>query len=58
MVRVDFLMDTDDGDKVYTNELNTIPGSLSFYLFAPAGLPYESCSTRLIDLAFKRQRQR
>ena len=58
VVRVDFLMDTDDGDKVYINELNTIPGSLSFYLFAPAGLPYEELLDRLIDLAFKRQRQR
>ena len=44
--------------KVYINELNTIPGSLSFYLFAPAGLPYEELLDRLIDLAFKRQRQR
>ena len=44
--------------QVYINELNTIPGSLSFYLFAPAGLPYEELLDRLIDLAFKRQRQR
>ena len=58
VVRIDFILDTDDGDKVYINELNTIPGSLSFYLFAPDGLPYEQLLDRLVELAFKRQRER
>lgn len=31
VVRVDFLMDSDG--KLYVNEVNTIPGSLAFYLF-------------------------
>ncbi len=31
--RIDFLVDADDGDKLYLNEINTIPGSLAFYLF-------------------------
>lgn len=58
VTRVDFLIDEDENDKVYINELNTIPGSLSFYLFAPTGLPYDELLDRLIELAFKRQRQR
>ena len=32
VVRVDFIYDKDKG-KLYVNELNTIPGSLAFYLF-------------------------
>lgn len=35
MVRVDFLL---DGDKVHVNEVNTIPGSLSLYLWQAAGV--------------------
>ena len=59
VVRVDFLLDTAGGEGVpYVNELNTLPGSLSYYLFAPAGLPYPELLDRLIDLAFKRQRER
>lgn len=58
VVRIDFLMDTADGDRVYVNEINTIPGSLSFYLWEPAGLPYDKLIDRLINIAFKRQRSR
>lgn len=32
VVRVDFLMDEDEN--IYVNEVNTIPGSLAFYLFS------------------------
>lgn len=31
--RIDFLVDEEDDNKLYLNELNTIPGSLAFYLF-------------------------
>jgi len=59
VVRCDFLVDMDEaGGTVYLNEVNTIPGSLSYYLFAPAGLAYPALLDRLIDLAFKRQRER
>ncbi len=56
--RVDFLMDTDDNDKVYVNEINTIPGSLSFYLWEAAGKSFETLCDELIDLAFKRDREK
>lgn len=58
VVRIDFLMDTNDNDKVYVNEINTIPGSLSFYLWEATGMKYEALCDRLISLAFKRERER
>lgn len=58
VVRIDFLMDTADGDKVYVNEINTIPGSLAFYLWEASGVKYPELIDRLISLAFRRQRER
>lgn len=55
VVRFDFMIDKADGS-LYLNEINTIPGSLSFYLWEPAGLPYGKLLDRLIDLALKRRR--
>ncbi len=58
VVRIDFLMDGDNDDKVYVNEINTIPGSLSFYLWEATDMKYPELIDRLISLAFKRQRDR
>ena len=44
--------------KLYVNEINTIPGSLSFYLWEATGVKYPELCDRLIELAFKRQRER
>ncbi len=57
VVRIDFILDT-DSDTVYVNEINTIPGSLSFYLWEATGLPYRELIDRLISLAFRRSRNR
>ena len=57
VVRIDYLYDVDN-DKVYVNEINTIPGSLSFYLWEPAGVPYKQLLDEIIDLGFKRARTR
>lgn len=54
--RIDFMIDG-DADKVYLNEINTIPGSLAFYLWKPLGLEYSKQLDRMIDLAFKRKRE-
>ncbi len=56
MARVDFLMDSGDGS-VWINEINTIPGSLAFYLFEKVGIPYPALLDRLVALALKRQRE-
>ena len=57
VVRIDFLMDLDDGEKVYLNEFNTVPGSLSFYLWEASGLPYRELLTRMIEIALKKERE-
>ncbi len=57
VVRIDFIIDT-ESDKVYVNEVNTIPGSLSFYLWEKTDLPYEKLIDKLISLAFRRSRNR
>ncbi len=55
--RMDFMVDRDNG-KVYLNEVNTIPGSLSFYLWAPVGLPFPDLLDRLIQIALKRKQDK
>lgn len=57
VVRIDFIIDTAT-DTVYANEINTIPGSLAFYLWEATGVAYKELCNKLIDLAFKRQRNR
>ena len=52
VARIDFMIDEEDG-ALYFNEINTIPGSLSFYLWEPLGIPYPELLDRLIDLARK-----
>lgn len=61
MARVDFLLERAT-DKIYLNELNTIPGftSISMYpkLWEASGLPYTELLDRLIELAFERHAQK
>ena len=47
-----------DTNKVYANEINTIPGSLAFYLWEATGLKYTDMIDRLAEVAFRRQRER
>lgn len=54
--RIDFIMDEADG-KVYVNEINTIPGSLSSYLWEYTGKPFPQVVDKLISLAFARRRE-
>jgi D-alanine-D-alanine ligase len=56
VTRVDFLLDAEQ--RVLVNELNTIPGSFSFYLWEPAGLPFEDLMDELIDLALDDHREK
>lgn len=54
--RVDVMIDRKDG-AVYVNEINTIPGSLSFYLWEATGITFEKLMDRLVELALKRKRE-
>lgn len=55
--RIDFLMDGATGE-LWVNEINTIPGSLAFYLWEAAGLPFSGLMDELVRLALKRHRRR
>lgn len=57
VARIDFLNDTESGE-LWINEINTIPGSLAFYLWEAAGISFAELMNRLIELAFKRHRER
>lgn len=50
VVRVDFLMD-ESREHVYVNEINTIPGSFSFYLWEHNELPFGKLLDVLIEEA-------
>ncbi|MBQ2364355.1 MAG: D-alanine--D-alanine ligase, partial [Alistipes sp.] len=53
--RIDFMIDEATGD-IFVNEINTIPGSLSFYLWEATGVKFDELVDRLIAIAFKRKR--
>lgn len=55
--RIDYLIDKKT-NKYYINEPNTIPGSLSFYLWEPAGKKYMDLLDELITLAIKDYKNR
>lgn len=57
VARIDFLMDN-QSKEVFVNEINTIPGSLAFYLWEAADMKYTQLLDELISLAFSRQRKR
>lgn len=56
VARIDFMIDEENG-KLYYNEINTIPGSLAFYLWEPVGVKYKEQLDRMIELALKRVRE-
>lgn len=53
--RVDVMIDKEN-DEIYVNEINTIPGSLSYYLWEETGITFKELIDRLIALALKRKR--
>lgn len=55
VVRVDFLYDAKENE-IYVNEINSIPGSLAFYLFKD--LPYKELLRALIEESFSARDER
>ena len=55
--RVDFLID-EDTEKVYVNEINTIPGALSWYLFEASNKKFEEVLEEAINIAIKKHSSR
>jgi D-alanine-D-alanine ligase len=57
--RIDFMVETTNGKvganaKVYINEINTLPGSIAFYLWEASGVTFTQLTTELIELAQQR----
>jgi len=50
VVRIDFLIDQDNG-AIYINEINTIPGSIAYYLWEPSGIGPEQLVDELLEIA-------
>lgn len=57
VARLDFLIQKDTGD-VYFNEINTIPGSFSFYLWEEEGMNMKELMLQLVDIAIKKHQKK
>ena len=57
VVRIDFLIDKKT-NKIYINEINNIPGSLSFYLWEPTGLEYTFLLDEMINIGIRDYKKR
>ena len=44
-------------NEIFVNEINTIPGSLSFYLWEATGISFDKLMDNLVQLALKRKRE-
>ena len=44
--------------KIYVNEINTIPGSLAFYLWQASGVSFEELMDKLVELGLERESRR
>lgn len=56
VIRIDFIIDKDT-NKIYVNEVNTIPGSLSNHLWRATGVDYPEMLNEVIALGLKRARE-
>ena len=54
-VRIDFLL---DGEKVYVNEINSVPGSLAYYLFSDSIREFCSLLVGSVDFAAEEETDR
>ena len=57
VVRIDFLVDKDT-NKPYINEINSIPGSLAFYLWEPIGKEYTDLLDEMINIGIRDYKKR
>lgn len=54
VVRIDYMYDT-GSDGLYITEINTIPGSLAFYLWEPCAMPYSVLIDHMVKYAMAAQ---
>lgn len=55
--RIDFLVSRNERE-IYFNEINTLPGSIAFYLWKAKGMPIDKLVARLVELAEERKERR
>ncbi|HEX7017408.1 MAG TPA: D-alanine--D-alanine ligase family protein [Patescibacteria group bacterium] len=57
VVRIDFFVNPST-EEIFVTELNTIPGSMSFYLWEASGVSYPELIDRLVEIAEQRFAQK
>ena len=57
LARFDFLVNRET-EQFYFNEINTIPGSFSFYLWKESGLSFPELLSKLIEISLKQHKQK
>jgi D-alanine-D-alanine ligase len=57
VARIDFLLE-EEGERLYLNEINTLPGSLAFYLWEASGIPFDELVRKVIRIALDQYRIR
>lgn len=57
MARIDFLISKDES-KIFLNEINTLPGSVAFYLWKEVGITFNVLVDKLVNLAFERSSEK
>lgn len=55
--RIDFMIDKNT-NKIYVNEINTIPGSLSFYLWEASGISFQELIDKLVNIAIEEDNEK
>ncbi len=54
--RIDFLLDQEG--TVFVNEINTLPGSVAYYLWEPMGISFKDLISELIDIALAAHKEK
>lgn len=57
LARLDFLVNSET-DEIFFNEINTIPGSFSFYLWEESGMNMRELMLNLIEIALKQHKKK
>lgn len=57
VARLDFLMHSESGE-IWFNEINTIPGSFSFYLWDATGVSFDQLLEKMVSIALRRHREK
>ena len=57
VVRIDYMLDR-HSDNYYITEINTIPGSLAYYLWQESGLPYAGLIDEMVNCAMQAYKEK